>query len=68
MAANATVPIPPTDIAHARSLRAERRSSADIATLIPSHIRFPQHSFVKSVRDQAEKPAGLTLACSLCKA
>jgi hypothetical protein len=27
--------MPPTDIAHARSLRAARRSSAETATLIP---------------------------------
>src|SRR5438105_14993892 len=54
-AANATVPMPPTDIAHARSLRAERRSSAGPATLIPSHTGFQQHSFAKRGRDQAEK-------------
>src|SRR5207244_3452659 len=67
-AANATMPIPPTDIAHARSLRAKRRSLADFATLIPFHTGFQQHSFVKRAPDQAKKPAGLTLACSLCKA
>jgi hypothetical protein len=36
--------------------------------LIPSHSGFQRHSFAKRARDQAEKPAGLTLACSLCKA
>src|SRR5258707_9067831 len=55
-AANTTMPIPPTDIAHARSLRAERRSPAEPATLSPFHIGFQQHSFVKRDRDQAEKP------------
>src|ERR1700682_3326845 len=33
--ANPTMPMPPTDIAHARSLRAKRRFSAETATLIP---------------------------------
>src|SRR5258708_21594018 len=64
-AANATMPMPPTDIAHARSWR-EARSPVRTVTLIPSRSGFLQHSFAKRARDQAEKPAGLTLACSLC--
>src|SRR5712671_4727686 len=50
-------PMPPTDIAHARSLRA-RRSPVRTVKLIPSCNGFRQHSFVKRARDQAEKPAG----------
>src|SRR6266849_1530605 len=65
--AKATTPMPPTDIAHARSLRAERRSPADIATLIPSHIGSNEHSFAKRARDQAERPAGLSPAPPLCQ-
>ena len=67
-AAKATAPMPPTDIAHARSLRARSRSSAETATLIPLHTDFRPHSLAKRGRDQARKAAGLTLKRSLCKA
>ena len=47
-AANSTTPMPPTDIAHARSLRARRRSSAGPVTLIPSRRIFRRQSFAKT--------------------
>ena len=39
-AANSTMPMPPADIAHARSLRVRSRSSRETANLIPS-TRLP---------------------------
>src|SRR3954447_11459310 len=53
-AANRTAPMPPTEIAQARSLRVCNRSSAGFATPNPrSSKKIHPHSFAKSGRDQA---------------
>ena len=55
-AANSTMPMPPTAIAQARSLRAAMRSlvGADIILHFPAG--YGNHSFVKCVPDQAAGP------------
>src|SRR5712692_5570237 len=53
-AANPTTPMPPTDIAHARSSRAARRSF-ETATLIPFQVRSDGTLSSNAPGDQAQK-------------
>ena len=55
-AAKATTPMPPTEIAQARSPRAETRSSTEFGNWLPVRLSGPKaHSFDKRPRDQAGK-------------
>src|SRR6267154_588470 len=68
-AANPTTPMPPAVIAHARSLRAARRSLAETATLIPFQAKSDDGTLSSNAPGIKRRwRAGLTLACWLCKA
>ena len=59
-------PMPPIDIAHARSLRASRRSSAERVTVIPSCASFLILLFRQSCSG-SRVHVRLTLALCLCQ-